>query len=142
MAFNGKLLELWMPNDSAYVEFPLQMIKAESYKVTPNQRLETKATRASTGVLVRTTVEHTASKIEFNTVPITNRDLVGLEAMFGHAFSDLTQRKLDIRYYDPQTDGYKTGTVYMPDTDYNIKSVDAGKKVVNYESVRYAFVEY
>ena len=140
MAFNGKLIELKTGND--YVTLPLKYIKAESYKITPNQRMESSANRAATGLLKRTTCTHTASKIEFNTTPLTNADVSILQNLLSNAYTDSTQRKLDIRYYNPVTDSYKTGTVYVPDIDYEIMRIDSTNKVVYYNSVRYAFIEY
>ena len=138
--FNGKLIELKTGNN--YVEFPLKYVKAESYKVTPNQRLEASANRSATGLLVRQTVAHTASKVDFETPPINNSDVSAINTLFTNAYSDSLQRKLDLRYYDPSIDDYKTGTFYIPDIDYNIISVDANKKKIQYSSLQISFIEY
>ena len=140
MAFNGKLVELL--TGANYVEFPLKYVKAESYKVTPNQRLESSANRSATGVLVRSTVSHTASKVDFETPPINNSDVNAINTLFTNAYSDALQRKLDLRYYDPSSDTYKTGTFYIPDIDYNIISVDTAKNKIQYSSVQISFIEY
>ena len=140
MAFNGKLIELY--THGVYVEFPLKYIKAEKYKVTPNQRMEVNANRATTGILHRNTVEHTSSKIDFDTPPITNEDVNIINTMLSSAYTDELQRKLDIRYYDTSSDTYKTGTVYVPDIDYNILRVDKVNNIIFYDSVRIAFIEY
>ena len=140
MAFNGKLIEFKTGN--SYVEFPLKYVQFESYKVTPNQRMESSANRAATGLLVRTTVAHTASKIDLNTPPITNVEANAIHTLLTNAYTDAQQRKLDIRYYDPSSDSYKTGTVYVPDIDYEIQRVDVTKKVIYYNPVRIAFIEY
>lgn len=142
MAFNGKLIELWIPATNTYVTFPTKIIKAESYKITPDQRMETSASRSASGVLKRTTATHTASKIEFNTVTINNTDISAIHGMFLDAYSDQQQRKLDLRYYDPAVDQYKTGTFYVPDIDYNILRIDTAKNVIYYDSIRFAFIEY
>ena len=140
MAFNGKLIEL--KTGANYVEFPLRYVKAESYKVTPNQRMESSANRASTGVLVRNTLSHTASKIEINTVPLTNSEVSAIHTLLTNAFTDSQERKLDLRYYDPESDSYLTGTFYMPDIDYDIINVDLTKNVIQYNTIRLAFIEY
>lgn len=142
MAFNGKLVELKTAGAATYTEFPLKLIQAESYKITPAQRLETSATRASTGVLRRTTLSHTASKIDFTTIPLTNSDVNTINTMLTNAYTDPLQRMLDIRYYDPASDSYKTGTVYVPDIDYNIMNIDLTKNVIQYSGTRFAFIEY
>ena len=140
MAFNGKLLELKV--GANYVEFPLKYIKAESYEITPNQRMESSAARSASGVLKRTTCTHTASKIEFNTAPLTNADVNDIYTKLSNAFTDSLQRKLDIRYYDPESDSYKTATVYVPDAQLHILRIDIANNIIHYNSIRYAFIEY
>jgi hypothetical protein len=140
MAFNGKLVELKTGNN--YVELPLKYMKAESYKVTPNQRMESSANRASTGVLIRSTVSHTASKIDFSTPPLTNSDVNALNTLLTNAYTNALQRKLDLRYYDPSSDSYKTGTFYVPDIDYDISRIEKSTNVIHYNSIRIAFIEY
>ena len=140
MAFNGKLLELKV--GANYIEFPITLINAESYKVTPNQRLESSANRSTTGKLVRTTVSHTASKIDLSTIVLKNGDLNTIQSLLASAYTDALQRKLNLRYYVPETDSYKTGTFYMPDVDYDILRIDLDTNTVLYNSIRYAFIEY
>lgn len=140
MAFNGKLLELKI--SGSWTEFPMKLINAESYKVTPAQRMESSATRSATGLLKRTTCSHTASKIDLNTIVMTNKDVKTIENLLSNAYTDSLQRKLEIRYYNPQDDSYKTGTVYVPDIDYNIMRVDKNTNTIWYASTRYAFIEY
>lgn len=140
MAFNGKLLELKVNN--SWTEFPMKLINAESYKVTPAQRMELSANRAASGKLVRSTASHTASKIDLSTTVLTNKDVKVIEDLLTSAYTDSLQRKLDIRYYNPQKDAYDTGTVYVPDVDYNIMRVDKSTNTIWYASTRYAFIEY
>ena len=140
MAFTGELVEL--KTGANYVPFPLKYIKAESYKITPDQRMESSATRASTGVLRRTTLSHTASKIDFNTTPLTNSEVGVIHTLLSNAYTDAQERKLDLRYYNPATDSYATGTFYVPDIDYDIQRVDLPTYTIHYESIRIAFIEY
>ena len=140
MAFNGKLIELKTGN--TYVEFPLRYMKAESYKITPCQRMESSANRATSGVLVRTTVPHTASKIDFDTPAITNTEVSAIHTLLANAYTDSLQRKLDLRYYDPASDSYRTGTFYVPDIDFPISRVEKTTHVIHYDSIRIAFIEY
>lgn len=139
MAFNGKLVELKKP-DNTFIELPLDMISAQSYDASPNQRMESSAGRSTTGYLSRTTCEHTASKIEFETVPCTNFDIAKLNALFQGCFTNALQRNITIRYYDPETDDYKTADCYMPDVKYPINRIEG--TTIHYNSVRYAFIEY
>lgn len=140
MAFNGKLIEL--KTGSSYVVLPLKYMRAESYKVTPNQRMEASANRATTGLLHRNTVSHTSSKIEFETPPVTNKEVSSINTLLSNAYTNTLQRKLDIRYYDPTSDSYKTGTVYVPDIDFQITRVETGRNIIHYDPIRIAFIEY
>lgn len=140
MAFNGKILEL--KTNGSWVEFSAKYIKAESYKVTPDQRMESDATRSADGYLKRTTVPHVATKIDFTTTNLTNTDVRQISNMFSAAFIDSLQRKVEIRYYHPETDNYDTGIFYVPDIDYEINRIDVSKKVVHYNPIRYALIEY
>ena len=140
MAFNGKLIEL--KTGANYIEFPLTYMKAESYKVTPNQRMESSANRATTGVLHRATVSHTASKIDFNTPPLTNSEVNAIHTLLSNAYTDSLQRKLDLRYYDPSSDSYKTGTFYVPDVDFEINRIEKSVNRIHYNPIRFAFIEY
>ncbi len=140
MAYSGYLIKLLGGNGTETL--PFKYMGLSSYKCTPDQRLESKAARASTGILHRTTVEHKATKIEFSTPPITNIELSTLNAMLQRHFTDSLQRKIVIEYYDMEIDGYRTATCYMPDVDYTIDRIDNANNIVYYQAVRYAFIEY
>lgn len=139
MAYNGYLIKL---GGSAGTVLPMEYIGVESYKSTPNQRMEAKATRSVTGVLHRTTVEHKASKIEFNTPVLTNTQLAALNNLFATHYSNFLERKITINYYDQETDTYRDAECYMPDVNYDISHIDAATNTVYYKSIRYAFIEY
>lgn len=139
MAFNGYLIKL---KGGVEQILPLKFMGAASYNATPQQRMESSANRATTGLLHRTTVEHTATKIEFETPMITNRDLAVLNAMLQSHFTDALQRKLTIEYYDNGTDSYRDAVCYMPDVQYKIHRIDTATNTIYYEPVRYAFIEY
>lgn len=138
MAFSGYLIKVGSPA----VEIPLRYMRAETYSVTPNQRLEWSAERDTTGVLHRETVSNMPPKIEFNTPLMTNSDIAVLNAILNAAYSNTAERRLTVNYYDPETDSYKTHDCYMPDVQYSIRNVDTVNNVINYEELRYAFIGY
>lgn len=137
MAFNGKLISF-----SDGTELPLKYVKLESYKITPNQRMETEAKRDVTGGLHRTTVTHTASKIEFETTNLYNTEMAQLMGLFTSHFTNTRERKLTLTYYDTETDSYKTGDFYMPDIQHSISRVDLNAPYIMYDASRIAFIEY
>lgn len=138
MAFSGYLIKV----GSTPVEIPLKYMRAETYTVTPNQRLEWSAERDVTGVLHRETTPNMPPKIEFETPLMTNNDISALNAILQNAFTVAAERKLHVEYYDPETDSYKTHDCYMPDVHYEIRNVDTVNNVINYEQLRYAFIGY
>ena len=138
MAFSGYLIKV----GTTPVEIPLKYMRAETYQVTPNQRLEWSAERDVTGVLHRETTPNMPPKIEFETPLMTNSDIVALNTILQNAYTVVAERKLPVTYYDPESDTYKTHDCYMPDVHYQIRNVDTVNNVINYEELRYAFIGY
>lgn len=140
MAYSGYLIKL---KGGTAENLPMKYIGAESYSATPNQRMESKATRATTGLLHRTTVEHKATKIEFITPSgMTNSDIATLNAMLQSHMTNLLERKITISFYDNETDSYRDADCYMPDVEYKIMRIDNSTNTVYYNPIRYAFIEY
>lgn len=140
MAFTGYLIAL--KTGASYVNIPLKYMRAETYSVTPQQRMEWSAERDVNGYLHRVTVANKPPKIEFNTPLMTNSDITTLNGLFQAAYTNSDERKLTIKYYDPESDSYKEHACYMPDVKYEIRNVDTAKNIVNYEELRYAFIGY
>ena len=136
MSFNGTLLKV------GSTAIPYKFMSTESYKVTPNQRMESSAKRVSTGLLHRTTCSHTASKIEFNTPALWNRDAEELMNLLENAWTNVNQRKCYVTYFDPETNTHKSGTFYMPDIDFTIMKVDLIHNRILYAPIRICFIEY
>ena len=140
MAFSGYLIKVG--TGLAAVEIPMKYMRYTSYKVTPDQRMEWSAERDTTGVLHRETVANKPPKIEFETPYMTNSDIVALNTLIQGKYTVAAERKLDITYYDPESDSYKTAAVYMPDVDYKIYNVESVNNKILYEPLRYAFIGY
>ena len=138
MAYAGYLIKV---GGSSGTALPMKYVQIGSYSITPNQRMESEAKRAVSGVLHRATVSHTASKIEINTPPLTNAEVVAMMTLFSNAWSNALERKLTLYYYDMETDAYKTGDFYMPDIQFSIDHIEPGNVIV-YNSIRIAFIEY
>lgn len=135
--FNGWLVK------AGGVIVPLKYIQYASYSVTPAQRQDLDSEVAVTGVLHRNVVEHRRSKIEFNSMPdLSNKEVAEIGSIFHKAFTNEAERALNVEYYDPELDSYKSGVFYMPDTKYPIKQIQAETNIVIYDSLRYAFIEY
>lgn len=135
MAFQNYLMRI------GGTALPYDLIQIGSYKATPNQRQDLDSYRDNSGFLHRNTLAHTATKIEFNTVPMTEAQKESLMQIFRSNFSSEKERKLSANYYDPETSTYKTGTFYMPDIEFQLYTVDE-HGVLWYDSFRVAFIEY
>lgn len=144
MSFSGYLIKVKkvVNNTTTYTEIPLTYMRAETYSVTPDQRMEWSAERDINGVLHRVTVDNRPPKIEFETPLMTNKQIKALNTIITDGYTDVAQRKLTIKYYDPSSDSYKEHDVYVPDVEYPIRNVDATNNVINYEQIRYAFIGY
>ena len=139
MSYSGYLIKI---GGSSGTILPFKYIKVDGYNITPNQRMETEAKRDVTGLLHRNTVAHTASKIEFTTPYMTNSDLDDMITLFRNAWTNSTERKLVIEYYDMESNTYKTADVYMPDIKFEIDHIDNDHNIITYKETRVAFIEY
>lgn len=137
MAYAGYLIKL---GGSSGTVLPLTYMKPDSYVTEPNQRLESEAGRAVSGMLHRTTLAQTKTKIEFETPNITNDQVAVLNGLIFGAMSDQHRKDITIEYYDMETDTYKVANCYVPDIKYTIHTIKDLKII--YNPIRYAFIEY
>jgi len=139
MAYSGYLIKL---GGSGGTVLPMKYMKVGEYNITPNQRMESEAKRSVDGVLHRTTVAHTATKIEFNTPNLTNLDVDTMMTLIRSNWVSTDERKLILEYYEMETNSYKTGNFYMPDIKFQIDHIDNTRNLVYYKETRIAFIEY
>ena len=132
MAYNGYLVKV------GGTQLPNKFIQLSTYAITPNQRMESSAERDTTGELHRTTCEHTASKIEFQTPYLKGSEIAELNQLL--AIADNLQRNVSIEYFDPETQSYKNAECYISDVQYTIYSQIENDLL--YMPTRYAFIEY
>lgn len=144
MAFSSTtgLVQVQNASNSNWVTIPMKYMALESYKITPDQMLDLDSYRSETGVLLRNVLEHTATKVEFNTPIISSTDLQAMLTIIKNGYTNAKSHRLKLKYYDPETDDYKTGTFYRPDIEYTMRHIDVNKNAISYESVRVAFIEY
>lgn len=123
-------------------KFPLKYIRYESYKVTPDQNQDLNSTVDTTGNLHRYPLDHTRSKVEFNMPVMTSDEMNTLISTISSYWNKPTERKVSMRYFDPLTNGYKTGSFYIPDIDFVMMNVDDANGIIKYQETRIAFIEY
>jgi hypothetical protein len=73
---------------------------------------------------------------------MTNADVDEMMTLFRNAWTSTSERKLDLQYYDMETNSYKTGTFYMPDIKFQIQRIDTIRNIIYYNETRIAFIEY
>lgn len=118
------------------VEFPTSLIKADSYKATPDQQTDLDDYTDNSGVFHRNVLPAKATKIEFETKPVRLRDKVRIQELIPN------RSEVTIEYWNDETNSYMTGRAYVPDISYEIYMVYKKEKDILYNPIRIAFIEY
>lgn len=115
------------------------IIKADSYKITPNARQDLDSYRDAEGVLQRNALKHTATIIEFDTIVMHEPKMQ--ELMNSIKYTHDAERDATCSYFDPETGTTKSGHFYLDSNlTFNIKQVWNG--VIFYGECHFKFVEY
>ena len=134
MAYAGYLIKV------GNYEIPLSLIRAETY-IPFKSVTDLDSYVDGNGVLHRNALEHTANKIEFETIPLmTNTEFASLMTNLKNNFTIPLERKASVTCYIPEDDDYVTQDMYMPDIKPTIYYADAEK--IQYNQVRLAFIGY
>lgn len=128
MNFKGYLLKI----DGR--EFPNKFIFVSSYKSTPNQLQDLNSYRDANGKLHRNVLPHTLTKIEFNTPPLNLAKKIELQSYFP------SRERLEVEYWNDETNDYRIGTFYMPDIPFEIYRLLEND--IQYKQTRIALIEY
>lgn len=122
--------------------FPHKYIALESWESTPDQREELKAYRDdNTRNLTRLTAQGKKSVFSF-----TTRDKLSLEEkmeiqkFFTDAETDHEQRKVQLQFWNEETNNYDTGYFYRPNMNFPIYKIE-GDNII-YKALKFEFVEY
>lgn len=140
--FRGYLLKAVRTNKI----FPLEYIKAESFDSTPKQREELKAYRDdNTRDLTRVTAQGTKSVFSFETRDNLHlEDKIAIQKFFTDAEEDTDeahlQRKVQLQYWNDETNQYETAYFYRPDIKFTKKKITDTDII--YNSFKFDFVEY
>lgn len=112
--------------------------------ITPNQMQDLDSYVNGDGVLKRTVLPHSRSKIEWNTPYLTYDDkcklVLAITNGFKYGVGVAKARKIRIRYYNDWIDDYDTGTFYMSDVQFQYGGLYHGAPM--YLPIRLAAVEY
>lgn len=119
---------------------PLSLIRADSYIVFQSIT-DLDSFVDADGYLHRNALDHTANKVEFETVPqMNNTEFAALMQNIRSQYTVPKERKASVTCYIPETDNYETQDMYMPDIKPQIYLASATE--IKYDAVRLAFIGY
>ena len=119
------------------VEFPASYIRADTYKVTPDQETDLDDYTDNDGVFHRNILPAKATKIEFSTPHMWQADVYKVLQIIPQADDAVT-----IEYWNPRKFTYQSGTAYISDVSWEPYMVDAERKDIMYKETRFALIEY
>lgn len=138
--FDGNLIKIIQKNGDI-INLPNKYISLQSYVSTPNQRQDLDSYQDNEGKLHRNTLEHTRSKLEFNTPPLYESELIMLQEIINGGIINEKERKCKIIHYCFDTHEYCEGYYYIPDITFTpLRIMPNG--IVLMDKVRFAFIEY
>lgn len=105
-----------------------------NYKCIPNRRTDKDSYVDGNGMLNRNILSHTRSGITFNTGFVTDEDLDNLRSVFSG------RDNVTVKYWNPATNDYGTGTCYLPDITFELLSCE--NNINTYRPVELEIIEY
>ncbi len=117
------------------------LIKADSYKITPNARQDLDSYRDTEGVLQRNALAHTATIVEFDTVPMWDTQFSAMMNAITSHYSSVPERKGTATYFDEENQVSATGTFYL-DSNFTVNIKQQWGARTLYDSCHFKFVEY
>lgn len=138
--FDTYFVKVIRASDNTAIPIPNKYISLTSYVSTPNQRQDLDSYQDNLGKLHRNTLDHTRSKLEWNTPPLFERELLSLQNILNSGIINAKERKLKIIHYCFDTHTYEQGEFYMPDITFTPLLIRNGEVLM--DKVRLAFIEY
>ena len=121
--------------------FPQQYIEMGSWSSNPDQREEIRAYRDdNTRALTRITAQGRKSIFSFATRNNLHlKDKIAIQKWFTEKEVNSTERKIQLTFWNEETNNYDTGYFYRPNMEFKIKSI-IGNDII-YDSMQFDFVE-
>lgn len=139
--FNQYFVKIIRASDGVQVPIPNKFISLTSYVSTPHQRQDLDSYQDTTGRLHRNTLTHTRSKLEWNTPPLLEKDMIVLQNILESGIINQNERKSKIIHYCFDTHTYEQGEFYTPDITFTPMRILPNGMVL-LSKVRLAFIEY
>ena len=136
--FNGWLIKF------GTTAMPNKFLVTEGWEATPNQRTEIDAWRDANNLLHRETSVNFKTKIVLSVPSLTLDEKIAFQAIVNSGMIDSTQRKVDVTYWNDETNQYVTSTTgfYIPDIKWKIQRIDEVEKQIYYKEFTVTLIEY
>lgn len=108
------------------------------YSTVPYQRQEADAQVDQDGHLHRSTMPHARTTIKFTTHILTLDEKIRLQNLMGYSSS--AQRRVDVNYWNDETNSYKSGSFYLPDIEFSV--MDFNDDTIYYNPISFELIEY
>lgn len=139
--FDKYFVKIIRKGDGAEIPIPNKYISITSYISTPHQRQDLDSYQDNLGRLHRNTLTHTRSKLEWNTPPLTEREILELQNIINSGIINEKERKAKIVHYCFDTHTYEKGEFYIPDITFTPLKINPNGEVLM-DKIRLAFIEY
>ena len=136
--FNG-----WLIKFGSRV-LPNEFLLLEGWEATPNQRVEIDAYRDGNNLLHRETSQNFKSKIVMSVREMELEEKVYFQSIIESGMIDAVQRKVDVTYWNDETNQYVTSQTgfYIPDIKWKIKRIDEEENLIFYKDFSITLIEY
>lgn len=134
MGFSNYLIKIG-DKDTFFNKF----ITASSYKIS-KKVIDIDSYRDANGVLHRNAMSHLSYTIEFEIKPLDNTRLQEFLSAIRSKYIIPIERKVNVTFYLPEDDEYRSSDFYMPDPELNIERIENGK--VYYKKTTIKFIGY
>lgn len=135
MAYEGYLIKIGY-NDSLFNNY----IVFDTYKVS-KKILDVDSYRDANGKLHRQALEHLSYTVEFELRPMMEAEHAEIMEAIESNFSLITERKLSVTFWLPETHEYVTADCYMPDPEITVKAEYNGTNL-RYDKTTIKFIGY
>lgn len=122
--------------------FPNRYIEFKTWSSTPKQREEIKAYRDdNTRALTRVTASGKKSVFSFNVRQgLHLEDKIALLKFFTDAETSAVERKIQLQYWNEESNNYDTGYFYRPNMPFKIIRIENDDII--YDTLKLEFIEY
>ena len=119
---------------------PDELLLSDGWNPTPNQRTELDAYRDAAVNLHRTTSPNYKTTIILNFCPMSKTDKERLQGIINSAMINTVERKIQITYWNDETNEYTDGVFYIPDITFQSLGYFGGERW--YKSFSIKLTEY